>query len=70
MSRYFRKFQNTASKVRQEPSADAAFRARLRECVVLSIYESHGVGLADTRVHDVRGPIGRALQSLLIEARP
>jgi hypothetical protein len=36
----------------------------------LSIYEPHGVGLADTRLHDVRGPIGRALQSLLVEARP
>jgi Acyl-CoA thioesterase C-terminal domain/Acyl-CoA thioesterase N-terminal domain len=35
----------------------------------LSIYEPHGVGLADTRLHDVRGPIGRALQSLLVEAR-
>ncbi len=35
----------------------------------LSIYEPSGVGLADTRVHDVRGPIGRALQSLVVEAR-
>lgn len=35
----------------------------------LSIYEPHGVGLADTRLHDVRGPIGHALQSLLVEAR-
>src|SRR5438034_235554 len=35
----------------------------------LSIYEPHGVGLADTRLHDVRGPIGRALQSLVVEAR-
>jgi len=35
----------------------------------LSIYEAHGVGLADTRLHDVRGPIGRALQSLVVEAR-
>jgi hypothetical protein len=35
----------------------------------LSIYEPTGVGLADTRVHDVRGPIGRVVQSLVIEAR-
>src|SRR3989442_431962 len=35
----------------------------------LSIYEPHGVGLADTRLHDMHGPIGRALQSLLVEAR-
>src|SRR5439155_1243422 len=27
----------------------------------LSIYEPHGVGLADTRLHDMHGPIGRAL---------
>jgi hypothetical protein len=27
----------------------------------------HGVGLAETRIHDERGPIGRATQSLLIE---
>lgn len=36
----------------------------------LSIYERHGVGLADTRLHDIRGPIGRALQSLVVEERP
>jgi len=35
----------------------------------LSIYDGSGVGLADTRLHDVRGPIGRALQSLVVEAR-
>jgi hypothetical protein len=35
----------------------------------LSIYEANGLGLADTRLHDVRGPIGRALQSLILEAR-
>jgi hypothetical protein len=35
----------------------------------LSIYEPNGVGLADTRLHDVHGPIGRALQHLVIEAR-
>ena len=35
----------------------------------LSIYEPSGVGLADTRVHDVHGPIGRALQSLILEER-
>ena len=35
----------------------------------LSLYEDTGVGLADTRLHDVRGPIGRAAQSLVVEAR-
>src|SRR6267143_1920543 len=35
----------------------------------LSLYEPSGVGLADTRLHDVRGPIGRALQSLVVEGR-
>src|SRR5262249_32320719 len=35
----------------------------------LSIYEPTGLGLADTRLHDVRGPIGRVVQSLLVEAR-
>jgi Thioesterase-like superfamily len=35
----------------------------------LSIYEPDGVGLADTRLYDVHGPIGRALQNLLIEVR-
>jgi len=35
----------------------------------LSIYEGNGVGLTDTRLHDVRGPIGRALQHLVVEAR-
>jgi hypothetical protein len=29
--------------------------------------QPHGVGLAETRIHDERGPIGRATQSLLIE---
>jgi hypothetical protein len=35
----------------------------------LSTYEATGLGLADTRVHDTRGPVGRALQSLVVEAR-
>src|SRR5207237_1099968 len=35
----------------------------------LSVYEDNGVGLADTRLHDARGPIGRALQSLVVERR-
>ena len=35
----------------------------------LSLYEDNGVGLADTRLHDARGPIGRALQSLVVERR-
>jgi Thioesterase-like superfamily len=38
------------------------------DCV--SIYEASGVGLADTRLHDRRGPVGRAMQSLIVEARP
>ena len=35
----------------------------------VSVYEPSGVGLADTRLYDVRGPIGRAVQSLIVEAR-
>jgi len=35
----------------------------------LSLYEDNGLGLADTRLHDARGPIGRALQSLVVERR-
>jgi hypothetical protein len=35
----------------------------------LSTYEPHGIGLADTRLHDVRGPVGRAVQNLVIEER-
>ena len=34
-----------------------------------STYEPAGLGLADTRVLDVRGPIGRVLQGLVIERR-
>jgi len=36
----------------------------------ISTYEPAGLGLADTRVLDVRGTIGRALQGLVIERRP
>lgn len=36
----------------------------------VSTYEPVGLGLADTRVLDVRGPIGRVLQGLVIERRP
>jgi hypothetical protein len=36
----------------------------------VSTYEPVGLGLADTRVFDVRGPVGRALQGLVIERRP
>jgi acyl-Coa thioesterase superfamily protein/acyl-CoA thioesterase superfamily protein len=36
----------------------------------VSIYEPVGVGLADTRVVDMRGPVGRVLQGLVIERRP
>lgn len=35
-----------------------------------TIPQAHGIGLADTRLLDERGPIGRGLQSLLIEERP
>jgi hypothetical protein len=35
----------------------------------VSTYEPVGLGLADTRVLDVRGPIGRVLQGLVIERR-
>jgi len=31
--------------------------------------EPHGVGLAECRLHDERGPIGRSLQSLIIQPR-
>jgi hypothetical protein len=31
--------------------------------------DPHGVGLAESRLHDVRGPIGRAVQSLLVDRR-
>jgi hypothetical protein len=34
-----------------------------------SAYEPHGVGLAQSGLWDERGPIGRALQSLLLDAR-
>ena len=36
----------------------------------VSTYEPSGLGLADTRVVDVRGTVGRALQGLVIERRP
>jgi hypothetical protein len=29
--------------------------------------EAHGVGMAESRLHDERGPIGRAVQTLLVE---
>ena len=32
--------------------------------------EPSGIGLADTALWDERGPLGRALQTLLIERRP
>ena len=35
----------------------------------LSIYERSGLGLTDTRLYDRRGPIGRALQNLIVEER-
>ena len=35
-----------------------------------SVYEPHGVGAAFSTVHDERGPIGRAAQSLFLGPRP
>jgi hypothetical protein len=34
-----------------------------------TILQEHGVGLADTRLLDERGPIGRSAQSLVVDAR-
>jgi hypothetical protein len=36
----------------------------------VSTYEPSGLGLADTRVADVQGTVGRVLQGLVIERRP
>jgi hypothetical protein len=36
----------------------------------VSAYEPSGLGLADTRVADVQGTVGRVLQGLVIERRP
>ena len=35
----------------------------------VTLPESHGVGLADTALFDERGPLGRALQTLLVRER-
>lgn len=35
-----------------------------------SVDEPHGVGAAFSVVHDVRGPVGRAAQSLFLGPRP
>jgi hypothetical protein len=35
----------------------------------VTIPDRLGIGLAETRLHDVRGPIGQALQSLVLEPR-
>jgi hypothetical protein len=35
----------------------------------ITIPEPNGVGLADTALYDERGPIGRAMQALLIDER-
>lgn len=35
----------------------------------ISTYEPHGIGLAETRLCDTRGTVGRALQALILEAR-
>ena len=34
-----------------------------------STYEPHGIGLADTRICDARGTVGRVLQALVLEER-
>jgi hypothetical protein len=36
----------------------------------VSTYDPAGLGLAETRVMDVRGPVGRVLQGMVIERRP
>jgi len=35
----------------------------------ISTYEPHGIGLADTRICDARGTVGRVLQALVLEER-
>jgi hypothetical protein len=35
----------------------------------VSTYEPHGIGLADTRICDARGTLGRVLQALVLEER-
>jgi Acyl-CoA thioesterase C-terminal domain/Acyl-CoA thioesterase N-terminal domain len=35
----------------------------------ITIPERNGIGLADTLLHDQRGPIGRAMQTLLVDER-
>jgi acyl-Coa thioesterase superfamily protein/acyl-CoA thioesterase superfamily protein len=35
----------------------------------VSTYEPHGIGLADTRLCDARGTLGRSLQALVLEER-
>ena len=35
----------------------------------ISTYEPHGIGLADTRICDARGTVGRVLQALVLEQR-
>jgi hypothetical protein len=35
----------------------------------VTVSERNGIGVADTALHDERGPIGRALQTLLVADR-
>ena len=35
----------------------------------VTLPEPNGIGIADTRLHDERGPIGRATQTLLVSER-
>ena len=35
----------------------------------ITIPEASGIGMSDTRLSDERGPIGRAVQSLLVGSR-
>ncbi len=49
----------------------ALFRHPIGEWVCLESgawAEPHGIGLAETRLHDEHGPIGRVVQSLLVES--
>jgi hypothetical protein len=36
----------------------------------VTVPEPNGIGMADSALHDERGPIGRALQTLLVRKRP
>jgi hypothetical protein len=35
----------------------------------VTVLDPHGIGMAESRLWDERGPIGRVVQSLLLERR-